>query len=56
MKDKAVVITRASSGIGKALAFEFGNNGAKLFITGRNREALEKTVLELQSKQITVRG
>jgi dehydrogenase/reductase SDR family member 7B len=56
MKDKVVVVTGASSGIGKALAFEFGNNGAKLFITGRNREALEKTVLELESKQITVRS
>jgi len=56
MKDKIVVITGASSGIGKALAFEFGNKGSKVFITGRNREALEKTVNELQSKQITVRG
>ncbi len=56
MKDKVVVITGASSGIGKALAFEFGTRGAKLFITGRNREALEKTVSELQAKQIAVRS
>lgn len=40
MKDKVVIITGASSGIGKALALEFGKLGAKVVITGRNEERL----------------
>lgn len=56
MKDKVVVITGATSGIGKALAFTFGLQGSKIFITGRNQQALDETVSELVSKQIIVRG
>ena len=47
MKNKVVIITGASSGIGKALAFEFGNQGAKIIITGRNKENLQTTAEEL---------
>lgn len=56
MKDKVVIITGATSGIGRALAFAFGEQGSKIFITARNREALDQTVSELQHKQIIVRG
>ena len=56
MKDKVVVITGATSGIGKALAYTFGLRGSKIFITGRNQQALDETVAELLSKQIVVRG
>ena len=56
MKDKAVVITGATSGIGKALAFTFGKRGSKVFITGRNEEAVMKTIAELSAEQIVVRG
>jgi len=35
MKDKVVVITGGSSGIGKALAEVFGKNGSKILITGK---------------------
>jgi short-subunit dehydrogenase len=48
MKDKVVAITGGSSGIGKALAFEFGSHGSKVLITGRNPETLQKTVEELK--------
>jgi dehydrogenase/reductase SDR family protein 7B len=54
MKDKVVVITGGSSGIGKALAQEFGSKGSKIFITGRNKVELDKTVYELAGKGITV--
>jgi dehydrogenase/reductase SDR family member 7B len=56
MKDKVVVITGGSSGIGKALAETFGRNGSKILITGRNAEELSKAVAELKSKGITIEG
>ena len=34
MKDKVVIITGGSSGIGKALALEFGRKGSRVLITG----------------------
>lgn len=49
MKDKVVIITGGSSGIGKALAFAFGKRGSKIFITGRNQTELKKAVQELQA-------
>jgi short-subunit dehydrogenase len=52
MKDKIVIITGASSGIGKALAFAFGQEGAKLVITGRKLDALNEVAQELNSAGI----
>jgi len=42
MKDKVVVITGASSGIGKALAFEFARRNANIVIAARDSEKLGK--------------
>ena len=47
MKDKIVIITGASSGIGKALAYEFGNKGAKVVLAARNVTKLEEIVADL---------
>jgi dehydrogenase/reductase SDR family member 7B len=52
MRDKIVVITGGSSGIGKALAFEFGLQGSRLLITGRRSELLLQTQIELRSRGI----
>ncbi len=41
-KDKVVVITGASSGIGKELSFQFAKKGAKVVLAARSKEALEE--------------
>lgn len=56
MKDKVVVITGASSGIGRALAFEFGRKGSKIVISGRNYEKLYETEQALKAENIQVVG
>ncbi len=56
MKDKVVVITGGSSGIGKALAFEFGRHGSKILITGRQEADLQNAVTELRAAGIQVSG
>lgn len=45
--DKVVVITGASSGIGKSLAFEFIRIGAKISLGARRIERLQKIKLDL---------
>ena len=50
MKDKVVVITGASSGIGKALAFECASKGAKVVIGARNHDKLIEIAEEIKLK------
>ncbi|MBS1682320.1 MAG: SDR family oxidoreductase [Bacteroidetes bacterium] len=54
MKDKVVIITGGSSGIGKALAEVFGKNGSKILITGRNKSDIDLAVADLKQKGISV--
>ncbi|MBI5372786.1 MAG: SDR family oxidoreductase [Sphingobacteriales bacterium] len=49
-KERNVVITGASKGIGKALAEVFAANGCNLFLCSRGAAALYKTLEELQAK------
>ncbi len=56
MKDKVVIITGGSSGIGKALAEAFGQNGSKILITGRNANDLSVAVDELRKKGVDIHG
>ncbi|OEK06449.1 SDR family oxidoreductase [Roseivirga misakiensis] len=49
MKDKVVIITGGSSGIGKALALEFAKLGAKIVITGRNEARLTEVSQALEA-------
>lgn len=56
MKDKVVIITGGSSGIGKALAEAFGQKGSKILITGRNANDLSEAVDELRKKGVDIHG
>ncbi len=56
MKDKVVIITGGSSGIGKALAEVFGMRGSKILITGRNKNDLDQAVSDLRQKGIDISG
>jgi short-subunit dehydrogenase len=48
MKDKIVIITGASSGIGKALAYEFGIKGATVVLAARNITTLQGIAIDLE--------
>lgn len=50
MRDKVVVITGATSGIGKALAYEFFSKGSEVVICGRNLEKLSEISSDIKSK------
>jgi len=50
MKQKTVIITGASSGIGKALAFEFAAAEANLVLSARSIELLEEIKAEINKK------
>ena len=47
LEGKQILITGASSGIGKAIAIAAANMGASLFLTGRDKGRLEQTRLML---------
>ncbi|SDR44862.1 SDR family NAD(P)-dependent oxidoreductase [Pseudovibrio sp. Tun.PSC04-5.I4] len=50
----AILITGASSGLGKALALEYGRVGVVLWLTGRNEARLLKTVRAAEQQGATV--
>ena len=54
MKNKVVIITGASSGIGKACAMQFGREGAIVVITGRTIGPLEEVAVEMRKSNIQV--
>jgi dehydrogenase/reductase SDR family member 7B len=55
-KDKVVIVTGATSGIGEACALVFGKAGAKIVITGRSQVKLDKTLDLLQNAGIDAYG
>jgi 3-hydroxy acid dehydrogenase/malonic semialdehyde reductase len=50
LKNKIALITGATSGIGRATAFLFAENGAKLILCGRREERLQAIAEELSQK------
>ncbi|QJX49096.1 SDR family oxidoreductase [Hymenobacter taeanensis] len=53
MKDKVVLITGGTSGIGRATALAFGQAGAHVVVTGRNELRLQETAQELARLNIS---
>ena len=52
MKNKVAIITGASSGIGKALAYEFGRKGYQLVITGTNDKRISEVSKTLDEMNV----
>ncbi|XP_074648725.1 3-oxoacyl-[acyl-carrier-protein] reductase FabG-like [Tubulanus polymorphus] len=53
LRNKVVLITGASNGIGKAIALEFAKHGSKLVLTGRNGTDLQDTVHKCKREGVT---
>lgn len=56
LKDKVVVITGASKGIGKALALECAKKGAYLAVTARSGDLLDQLKSEINTPMLTFTG
>jgi len=56
MREKVVVITGSTSGIGKALAFEFGRQGSRVIINGRKADTVAQTLQHLRAQGIVCDG
>src|SRR5437016_8782116 len=50
MKDPVVLITGALTGIGRATALAFANEGARLVVSGRHDDEGQKLVAELRER------
>lgn len=48
LEGKTILVTGASSGIGRSTAIECSNMGARLVVTGRNKDRLEETFNQLK--------
>ena len=51
LENKTILVTGASSGIGKAIAIECAKMGAKVVVTGRNEARLQETHTLLEGDQ-----
>jgi len=49
LSEQVVVVTGASSGLGRAIARSAGERGAKVVVTSRNAEALDNAVREIEA-------
>ncbi|GHJ89603.1 hypothetical protein NliqN6_6005 [Naganishia liquefaciens] len=50
VEDKRVIVTGGATGIGRMIATTFAVNGAKVYITGRRGDVLDKTAREVNAE------
>lgn len=53
-KDKVVIITGSSRGIGHSLAMEIGKRGGKVVINARNKSQLDKAHVNMKTEKIDI--
>jgi len=53
LNDKVIIVTGASSDIGKGIAKRFAEEGAKVILVARNLEGLEKARKEIGNEETT---
>lgn len=51
LEGKTILVTGASSGIGRAIAIECSKSGATVYLTARNKERLEETLSSMEAGQ-----
>jgi NAD(P)-dependent dehydrogenase (short-subunit alcohol dehydrogenase family) len=49
LEGKTILVTGASSGIGRAIAIECSKSGAAVYLTARNKERLEETLASMEA-------
>ncbi|WP_455584536.1 SDR family NAD(P)-dependent oxidoreductase [Bacteroides sp.] len=52
LKGKTILVTGASSGIGRAVAIECSKMGAIVYITARNKKRLEETLEQMEQPEL----
>lgn len=55
LRDKVCVVTGAGSGIGQAIAHQFGREGARLVVLSLKEDEVERTCADLESARVPVR-
>ena len=53
LKNKSILITGSSKGIGKAIAYQCAQHGAKVIISSRKLDICEQTADEINTKLFT---
>jgi NAD(P)-dependent dehydrogenase (short-subunit alcohol dehydrogenase family) len=48
LKDKVVLVTGSSKGIGRSIAFAFALEGCKVVVSARDSQSVEKTAAEIR--------
>ncbi|HZY06247.1 MAG TPA: SDR family NAD(P)-dependent oxidoreductase, partial [Ilumatobacteraceae bacterium] len=56
LSGRVAVITGATRGIGRAIAFQLGRAGAAVVISSRKADAVSAMVQALEAERITTRG